>query len=199
MIRLNNERAKIYLQSKIIGHFDSSEYKEGSYNDNWFVERCHDDYLYCNEEDGFDGPYLSFLIDGFLDDNLGIKLTYYFQDKQEWIMPSEDEYCDREIEYIDWAFANEPCSCSWDVAKYREEKEICPTGIHLKWHNNELSDWWKDCKDQILRAQDEIHKEREAQWNARSESGGSYGWTATLLPGLKEINYTIVYEKPDGK
>lgn len=184
MIRLNNDRARNYLIDKIINYFDSNEYKEGLYNDNWFVECCYDDYLSCKEDSGFDIRYFSFLTDGFLNEELGMKLNAYFQDKQKWEYPSEDEYCDREIEYIDWAFSSTPYLCGWDVAKYRKVKVRCPTGIHLKWHNNELSGWWKDCKDQVQRARDEIAKEREAAWNAIPESGGSWSWEAKLLPGL---------------
>ena len=163
MIRLNNMRALIYLQDKIVDYFNNNEYIEGSYNDNCFVENCHDDYLIA--DDGTDGGYLSFLIDGFLSDELGIKLSAYFFDTQEGSFPSNDEFCDREIEYIDWAFAHEPYLCSWDVEKYREVKEQYPSGIHLKWKNNKLTDWWETHKDQFKSVQDEMD-ERNAEWEA---------------------------------
>jgi len=146
MIRLDNERARQYLKNKIIEYFDNNEYKEGSYNDNWFVENCNEDYSCCKYGDGFDWLYFSYLTDGLLNEDLGMKLTAYFHDKQEWEMPSEDEYCDREIEYVDWAISDKPNTCSWDLEKYRENKEHFASGFHMKWQNNELSDWWKDCK-----------------------------------------------------
>lgn len=172
MIRLNNQRSKLYLHDKIVNYFDNNIYKEGSYNDNWFVEQCHEDYLSCRG----DSKNLFFLIDGFLSDELGIKLTAYFYDKQEDNYPSEDEFCDREIEYIDWSFAGESYSSSWDVQKYREVKVCYPTGMHLKWHNNELSDWWIANKGQIISVQDQIDKEIAAYLNADSYDDGTIIW-----------------------
>lgn len=159
MFRLDNMRGKIYLHSKIVNYFENNEYKEGSYNDNGFVDLCRDYYYGCNR----DSENLFFLIDGFLSDELGIKLTQHFLDQGIEFFPPVDEYCDKEIEYIDWAFATELYSCSWDVLKYREVKDVHPNDINLKWHNNVLTDWWFANKDRILRNEEETKQQRERE------------------------------------
>jgi len=59
-------------------------------------------------------------------------------------MPSEEEFCQREIEYIDWAFAAEQAPCAWDAKKYLDAVDYIPDPRHQKWLNNRITAWWEE-------------------------------------------------------
>jgi len=176
MIRLNYEQASSHLFQKTVEYFENHQYEEGNYNDNRLLESIYDKYSFCLDDCGFDGRYFDFLIDGYIQDELGIKITRYFKIKNgNMYMPSVDEFCQREIEYIDWAFSNEPCTCDWDPADYRDvvEHYLGCTDFEKKWMNNNISEWWKEKGEEVMRAWDEEVKRRREEDEKREEISDS--------------------------
>ncbi len=122
------DQALRYIYDKIFRYFSNSKYIEGTYKDNCLVELCcqcyedciiepyDDDLVSCSGD--FDTQVFSARIYDVINDEIGVKVYKYFEDRNGILYePNDKEFGEKQKQYIDWAFSAGDESCEW-CSKY---------------------------------------------------------------------------------